>query len=161
MNPVPSIPSTLLSINLSYWALQTIAMMLTVFLMPRLRVSGPLGAFITVVALAFVNSHVWNAALFFSIPETFSYQVACIFLANGAIFWILVKILPGIEVDGFLAAFFAPVLFSLISLAINKYARDVDWIQVMQWCLQQLEGLRDTLQNQGNIIAGPAATPTP
>lgn len=161
MDAAASIPTSLFSFNFSYWALQTAAMMLTVFILPRLRVSGPLGAFATVVALAFVNSHVWNAALFFSIPDTFSYQVACIFLANGVIFWVLVKILPGIEVDGFLAALFAPVLFSLISLFLSRYATDIDWIRLMQWSLEQLQELQEMLRDQGKVLARPAATPVP
>ncbi len=108
--------------NLNYWILQTLAMTLTALLIPKLRIDGPIGAFIMVIALGFVNAHLWDVALFYSVPNTPTVQTATLFLANGIIFWILVKVLPGIEVEGFLPALIAPIVFTFCSMIIAKYA---------------------------------------
>ena len=114
-------------VSYQYWFLQTLAMMLTVLLIPKLKVSGPWGALIAVVGLAFVNSVVWDAALFFSIPDSFSSKALLLFFTNGAIFWLGVKLSPGIEVEGIVPALVAPVVFTVCSLVIGEYGKDVDW----------------------------------
>ena len=101
-------------------------MLLTCLLIPNLTVSGPIPAFLTVVALGFVNAKAWDTALFFQIPNQVSYQALTLFLANGIIFWIVVKVLPGIEVKGVLPALIAPVVFTICSLVIDTYGKDVD-----------------------------------
>ena len=119
-----------LSPNVMFWVFQTVAMLVTGLLIPGLRVRGPLGAFLMVVALAFVNSKVWDAALFFKLPDSFTTQAIVLLLSNGVIFWVLVKILPWIEVDGILPALVAPVVFSIASVLIGTYAKDIDWEKV-------------------------------
>jgi hypothetical protein len=56
------------------WALQTVAMALTALALPKLRITGILGAFGTVAALALVNTTIWDAGLFASLPGSFSVQ---------------------------------------------------------------------------------------
>src|SRR3990172_11967686 len=98
--------------TINYWILQTGAMMLTALLIPKLRITSLLGASLTVLALGLLNATLWDAALFFQIPHAFSTQALVLLAANGAIFWILVKILPGIEIDGVLPALAAPIVFT-------------------------------------------------
>lgn len=105
-------------------------MVVTALLIPGLRITSIFGALATVVAIALVNSKVWDAALFFSVPDHLSTQVLFLFLANGLIFWVLVKLLPGIEVSGILPALIAPIVFTVSSLLISKYLAHVDWIEV-------------------------------
>lgn len=119
-------------INVSHWVIQTFAMMLTAFLIPKLRVSGPIPALATVVTLGFINAHYWSAALFFSLPADVTSNAIFLFLANGVLFWIVVKVLPGIEVEGVLPALAAPVVFTVISVLLNENLKDVDWNVVWQ-----------------------------
>jgi len=131
-----------LPLNFSYWALQTVAMMVTALLIPKLKVDGPLPAFLTVLALGFINAHVWGAALFFSIPDTLSSKALTLLITNGAIFWIVVKILPGIECEGILPALVAPLVFSLTSLAISEYGSTVDWPALGKTALELILSLK-------------------
>ena len=117
-------------IDFAYWIYQTVAMLITCYLIPRLKVDSILAAFTTVLALAFVNSHIWNAALFFEIPNTFSHRTAVLLVSNGVIFWAIVKLLPGIEISGFLPAILAPIVFTITSIIIATYAPLVDWKEV-------------------------------
>lgn len=133
----------LLSFKWEYWGLQTVAMLITAWLLPKLKVTSVLGAFWTVLALGFINSKLWDAALFFQIPDHISSQVLLLFLANGVIFWILVKVLPGIEIEGFLSALIAPVIFTVCSLIIEKYGQQVDWKEVAIWCYNAIIELKE------------------
>jgi putative membrane protein len=132
----------LFSFNWEYWGLQTLAMIATAILLPKLKITSPLGALMTVVALGFVNSKLWDAALFFQIPDKITSQVFMLFLANGVIFWVLVKLLPGIEIQGILTAFIAPIIFTVCSLLIDHYGQQVDWKEVGIWCYQAMLELK-------------------
>jgi putative membrane protein len=130
---------------ISYWFLQMLAMGLTALLIPRLRITGLFGALKIVAALAFLNATVWDAALFFSIPDAPTTQAATLLVVNGLIFWILVKLLDGIEVDGLLPAIVAPVVFTILSLAIDQYGREIDWQRVFETAMSIVERLRTEL----------------
>ena len=141
------------AINVDFWILQTIAMMVTCFLLPRLTVSGPLGALGAVVALAFVNAQVWDAALFFQVPDSLSAHALVLMLSNGLVFWVVVKILPGIEVEGILPAIAAPIVFTICSLLISHYGKDIEWQKVWDKTLVTIVSIRDSLS--------PSSSPTP
>ncbi|MCB0317341.1 MAG: phage holin family protein [Bdellovibrionales bacterium] len=147
--------SQLLSFNLDYWVLQTIAMAITALLIPKLRITSVFGAFITVVAIAFMNSKIWDAALFFNIPNSISSQALSLFLTNGILFWILVKILPGIEVSGFLPALVAPVVFTICSLLISALLPHVDWMAVLQYIIDILQKLKEYYQSMQAEVQKP------
>ncbi|MBX7143127.1 MAG: phage holin family protein [Oligoflexia bacterium] len=154
-----TLPPELLSIDFNYWILQTLAMMITAFLLPGLQVSGPIGALLTVVAMAFVNTKIWDAALFFAIPNHVSVQAVTLIIANGIIFWVLVKILPGIEVQGVLPALIAPVVFSICNILINQYGKDIDWQKATSVVLREVSEAKTTLQHQQPPTT-PSAAPT-
>lgn len=144
--------------NFNYWFLQTVAMMLTALIIPNLTVTGPFGAFITVFAIAFINSKVWDAALFFQLPDTLTVQALVLFFSNGTIFWILVKLLPGIEVTGFLPALIAPLVFTVCSLLIDEYAKDIDWLNVLNYIIDRLQDLAAYLREHTVERGTPGST---
>lgn len=146
-------------INFTFWILQTAAMLLTAFLIPKLTVTNPLGALAMVIAIAFVNANVWDAALFFNIPNHFSTQAATLWVVNGVIFWVLVKLLPGIEVKGFLPALVAPIVFTVCNLIISEYALQVDWLEVLTNLRELIEQAKDHFYQ--NVVSAPVSeTPT-
>ena len=127
--------STLFTLKWEYWLYQTVAMCLTALFIPKLKITSIFGALFMVVAIAFVNSKLWDAALFLSIPDAFSLRALSLLLANGVIFWALVKLLPGIEVQGVLPALVAPLIFSATSLLISQYHDAVDWPKIFDYAL--------------------------
>ncbi len=148
--------------SFNYWFLQTVAMLVTVCLLPGLKVTSLFGATGMVVALALVNSFLWDAGLFFSVPASLSTHALFILAANGALFWVLVKLLPGIEIEGVLSAFLAPVVFTLSSAMIWTYAKDIDWLAVFATLADGVQSLRDYLVRD-SLINGvpPEAVPVP
>jgi uncharacterized membrane protein YvlD (DUF360 family) len=131
---------------INYWGLQTVAMMLTALVIPRMKITSIFGALGIVLALGLVNATVWDTALFFSVPSSFSRHALTLLAANGLLFWVLVKLLPGIEIDGFAPAFVAPVVFTALSLAISAYGRDLDLLELGRQGAEMLGVVRDRLQ---------------
>ena len=131
---------------INYWGLQTLAMMLTALVIPRMKITSIFGALGIVLALGLVNATVWDTALFFSVPSSFSRHALTLLAANGVLFWVLVKLLPGIEIEGFAPAFVAPVVFTALSLAISAYGRDLDLIELGRQGAEMLGVVRDRLQ---------------
>jgi len=131
---------------INYWGLQTVAMMLTALVIPRMKITSIFGALGIVLALGLVNATVWDTALFFSVPSSFSRHALTLLVANGVLFWVLVKLLPGIEIDGFAPALVAPVVFTAISLAISAYGRDLDLLELGRQGAEMLGVVRDRLQ---------------
>lgn len=132
-------------------------MMVTVFLIPRLRVHGPIPAFVTVLVLAFINTHLWSAALFFSIPQSATLQALLLLLVNGVIFWLVVKLLPGIEVDGILPAIAAPVVFTVCSMLIEVYGPQIEWAKVWEQVQTGSKSAQSYFQNTETPNAKDAA----
>ena len=143
--------SELFSLDIGYWLLQTLAMIITALLIPGLKISSIFGAFTSVVLLAFVNSKLWDAALFFSLPDKFSTEALLLLLANGVVFWIVIKILPGIEIKGILPALLAPIVFTICSLLIARYEDRVDWGKVAETSIEFVSNVKDHFLEQKEI----------
>jgi len=135
-------------INYMFWIFQTLAMMVTGWLVPGLKIVNPIGAFLMVLALAFANAHLWDAALFFEIPDSLTARTFTLLAANGVIFWVLVKILPYIEIRGCLSAIAAPVIFTVLSIAIGYAGSEIDWEKTGQSAVKFIGEAKDHLLNQ-------------
>ena len=151
---IPLLGDFQIPISFSYWILQSIAMGLTALVLPNLRITNPLGALGAVVALAFVNSHIWDAALFFSIPQNFTSHAMTILVANGLLFWLIVKILPGIESDGIFAPIVAPVLFTIFSILISEYGKNVDWLGLISRAVNYITAFKGELISTSPVAGG-------
>ena len=125
-----------------YWLGKTVAMALTAFLIPKLTITNIGGALFTVVAIALVNATIWDAQLFSFVPTAFSTDALLLLLANGVLFWVLVKLLPGIEVEGVLPALVAPVVFTLSSVLVTELGNEVDWDAVFAFALSTLGDIK-------------------
>jgi len=132
----------------SHIVFQTLAMMATALLLPKVRITSIFGAVGCVVALAVVNATLWDVALFFSIPDTLSLHALMLLGTNGFIFWIIAKLLPGIEVDGFFSALIAPLIFTVLSVVFYSYGRSVDWVSVAKYLFEQALAVRAIFMQQ-------------
>lgn len=144
LESLPPISSSL-NINFSYWFLQTLAMIVTAILIPGLKITSIFGALFCVIGLALVNAHMWDAALFFSVPDNVSLQTLFLLGANGVIFWLLVKLLPGIEISGIFAAILAPVVFTVCSILISQYGQDIEWKNIAIYIFDLVQSMKQQL----------------
>ena len=130
---------------LNFFLLQSLALLAVCIILPGLKIDGILGIFLLVIALAVLNASIWDSALFHALPKSFSLHSATLVLINGALFWLLVKILPGIRIEGAFSALVAPLFYSALSIIIQTWLEGVDVIGVLLSGLDGLSGLRDQL----------------
>jgi putative membrane protein len=114
-------------IDPSQLVIQSVAMALTALFIPKLRVTSIFGPLFAVLALALINTSFWSNSLFSALPDSLSTRALSLFLINGLIFWVVVKILPGIECKGILPALLAPIVFTICSMAVPHLAKQLDW----------------------------------
>jgi len=131
--------------DFSFWLLQFIAICITCRLIPHLRITSIIGPILTIICLTIVNLKLWDIALFFSLPDSLTVQTATLIIANGIIFWLLVKILPGIETEGFLPALIAPLVFTLTSLSVNYASTNIEWHKVFNYSFSILKETKQFL----------------
>ena len=78
---------------------QIFAIAITAILLPKLKISSLFGAVGLVLAITLVNTYLWNSSLFNFIPDAVGSRTFSLVIANGVIFFMLIKILPGVEIE--------------------------------------------------------------
>lgn len=137
--------------KLTIWIIQTIAMYITAAILPKLKITEFKGAFLIIVSLALVNTHLWDVALFFKIPNEISFEILALICCNGLIFWILVKLLPGIEIQGFFTAIVAASMFTLLTLGLDVSRSYIDWMGLFDFLFGLVRSARDLFLGNADV----------
>ena len=111
--------------------LQSVALVITAAIIPGLRVTSIFGPILMVTALSITNKYLWDQTLFQTIPHEVTYNALKLLFANGLVFWVLVKLLPGIEIEGILPALVAPILLTFVGVYVMDFGGRIDWVQVL------------------------------
>ena len=153
-------PSTF-SLNsfLVVWFLQTIALLITALLIPRFTIAGPVSALKFVVSLSLINTTLWNTNLFSTIPNSLTAHSVTVVLANAVLFWVLAKLVHGVNIEGIMPAIVGPIVFTIISACTYSYGKDVDWMSVFHHAEKAVETARDVLQ-EDKVEAAAEADPS-
>lgn len=151
----------LTSLKIDILLIQTVAMILTAILMPRFTVSGPLSALLAVVTLSLVNTHLWDTALFFSVPDSLTVHALTLVIANGIVFWLLVKILPGIDTQGILPPLIAPIIFTIISIGLHEISPKIPWAELFGKTKSIVIDAKEHLKDGEHHVARPTANAIP
>lgn len=128
--------------------LQVIAMCITALILPGFKVTSLLGPITAVIALGFINMLYWDSELFHLIPDAFSIRVLSLLGINALIFFIVIKILPGIEIDAVFPAIAAPVLFSALTILLKQYAPELTFAEMASLAGDVLLNLRNYFLKQ-------------
>ena len=105
------------------WAVDTVAMVITIGLVPGVTVTGTstLGAAAAAaLLLAVINLFLRPIILLLALPLGFFVMFAAGFLINAIAFLILARLIPGLDVGGLLSAFMAGLVFSIINTIITS-----------------------------------------
>jgi len=109
-----------------------------------------------VIGMSLVNHYFWDSTLFLSLPDDFTSHAIGLLFVNGVIFWLLVKILPGIEVEGIFPAIAGPVVFSVVSILVKKYGQEINWDYVFDHTEHFFNELRSFFDNQTTQAFNPS-----
>jgi len=100
---------------LVHWLLYAIAIMITTYLLPGVRLSGPGAALITALVLGVVNTFIKPLLLILTLPLNILTLGLLTFVINALLILLTSALVPGFAVTGFLWA----LLFSLVLSVIN------------------------------------------
>jgi len=128
------------------WILQVAAMALTALFLPRLKVTSIFGPVLAVFALAAINTFYWDVDLFFFIPRGLNLDVLILVAINGIIFWLVIKFVPGIEIEGLLPALVAPLFFTFFSILLTYISPIIPWNKIFLLLEQLFSSLRTYFQ---------------
>ena len=104
---------------LARWVLNAAALLLVAYLYPGVSVSSFLAAAIAALVLGLVNALVRPILVILTFPVTLLTLGLFLFVINALLFWLVAELVPGFNVNGFLAALIGSILYSLITLVTS------------------------------------------
>jgi len=109
-------------------------------------VTSIFGPILMAIGISVVNHFFWDSTLFHSLPENITTQTFTLLFVNGVFFWLLVKVLPGIEVVGLFPAIAGPIVFTVVATLVKQYGGEIDWSLFFKDIQQAVIQLKDYVQ---------------
>ncbi len=97
------------------WLLNAVALLLVPYVVPGVHIDTLYSALIAVVILGLVNTVIRPIFILLTLPVTLLTLGLFLFVINALLFWFAGDILSGFRVDGFFAALFGSIVYSLAS----------------------------------------------
>ena len=101
------------------WILFTLAIIFVAWLVPGINVDNFQSAMLITVIMALINIFIRPLIVFITLPINILTLGLFTLVINALLFMIAGYIAPGVEVDGFLAAFLGSVVLAFLGLIIN------------------------------------------
>lgn len=101
------------------WVLSALALLMVTYLYGGVQISGFGSAMIAAAVLALLNVFVRPVLVILTLPVTLVTLGLFLFVVNALIFWMASGLLPGFHVDGFWAALFGSLLYSIFGVIIE------------------------------------------
>jgi putative membrane protein len=98
----------------------TLALLVAAWIVPGVRVSGPLAALLAALLIGFLNATVGLVLKILTIPLTLVTLGLFLLVVNALMFWLAAAIVPGFSVRGFWAAFFGALLMSVVGVIFRR-----------------------------------------
>lgn len=105
--------------SLLRWIINALILMLIPYIVPGVSVESFFTALVVAVVLALVNTLIKPLLILFTLPINILTLGLFTLVINGLLFWLVSAIVKGFYITNFTAAFFAALIYSLISLIIS------------------------------------------
>lgn len=102
------------------WILSACALLLVATLYSGVQVQSFGSALWAVVVISLLNMLVRPVLLVLTLPVTLITVGLFLFVLNGLMFWAAAHLLSGLQVDGFWAAVWAAILYSVLGVLIDS-----------------------------------------
>ena len=106
------------------WLLNAVALLLVPYVVPGVHIDTLYSALIAVVILGLVNTVIRPIFILLTLPVTLLTLGLFLFVINALLFWFAGDILSGFRVDGFFAALFGSIVYSLASWLFSYLMQD-------------------------------------
>lgn len=104
---------------LQTWAINTLAVLVAVSILPGISYDKPLDLFIASLLLGVMNAFVRPILLLMALPLLIFSLGLFIFVINALLLYFVGTILPGFHVESFWWAFGGALIISIVSLVLN------------------------------------------
>lgn len=101
------------------WIINSVLLMLIPYVVPGVTVKNFWVALIAALVLAFVNALIKPILILLTLPINILTLGLFILVINGLMFWLVSAVVKGFYISGFWPAFFAALVFSIFSIALN------------------------------------------
>jgi putative membrane protein len=101
------------------WIINAVLLMLIPYVVPGVTVKNFWVALVAALVLAFVNALIKPILILLTLPINILTLGLFILVINGLMFWLVSAVVKGFYISGFWPAFFAALVFSILSIALN------------------------------------------
>jgi putative membrane protein len=101
------------------WLINALALFALPFLMSSVQISNFGAAIVAALVLGLVNTLIRPVLVLLTLPVTVLSLGLFILVINALLFWAVTHMVNGIAVSGFVSAFIASILYSIISWALS------------------------------------------
>lgn len=102
------------------WALNAVALLLVPYIVPGIQIESFGSALVAVVILGLVNAVIRPLFILLTLPVTLLTLGLFLFVINAMMFWWVGDLLSGFKVDGFFAALFGSIVYSIASWFLSS-----------------------------------------
>jgi putative membrane protein len=110
-----------LFLSLLHWAVSAFALICTAYLVRGFKVKGFFSALIAAFVIGLANAVIWPVLIFLTLPINFLTLGLFTFVVNGAVLRLSAAVLPGFQIDSWLAAIFGSIILSLVSTGLHYF----------------------------------------
>lgn len=96
------------------WLLNALALGITAVLIPGIRVSGVGTLLVAALVIGLINALVKPLLVILTLPVTILTLGLFLLILNGLLFWLSAVVVPGFDVDGFLAALLGALVMAVL-----------------------------------------------
>jgi len=101
------------------WLVNAVAIVITAYLLPGVRLSGFFAALVTALVLGLINIFIKPLLLLLTLPLNILTLGLLTFVINALLILLTSAIVPGFYVKGFLSALLFSLILSVISYILN------------------------------------------
>lgn len=105
------------------WLVNAVALLALPYLFRSIHVDSFPSALIAALVLGLINTLIRPILVLLTLPVTLLTLGLFIFVINGVLFWVVGSFVPGFSVDGFWAAVFGAIVYSIISWLLSSLFR--------------------------------------
>lgn len=103
------------------WILNALVLMLIPYLVSGIEVASFFTAMITALALGLVNAVIKPVLIILTLPINILTLGLFTLVINGLLFWFVSSFIKGFSISGFWPAFWAALIYSLVSIILNYF----------------------------------------
>ncbi len=101
------------------WIISALLLILTSYIIPGLTVASFWTALLAALVLGLVNAFIRPILIVLTLPVNILTLGLFTLVINGLLFWFVTSFVGGFEVTGFWSAFFAALVYGLLTIFVN------------------------------------------